>query len=754
MISTLKLRIASIHLLWILVFYHPSSLFAQTFEFAKRLGCDKAADWGRDITVDKQGNILTTGFFRSFNGIGAEAADFDPGPGFYPMWSYLGGLEAFISKLDSNGNFVWARQFDGTGGAAIGYTIVTDPAGNIYVSGNFSGEVDFDPGTGVANHSSTGSYDVFVVKLSSAGNFIWAKSFGGILEETNTDLALDNDGNIYISGSFTLEADFDPGPGTFLLNAEVYMNGYIVKLEPNGNFIWAKNMGGSGGEFSLSPSNEILYYTTFEGISDANPSINEQFIVTSQGGLDFFISKLNNEGEFLWAKGFGSKLQDYGSNLEVDSKGNIVLSGSFQGDSLFNYHNGTLLASSNIINSPFSTFLSKLSPSGEFLWTVMVGDSGKVDFGEVVIFRNKDIYFSGNFRDSVDFDPGPATHFEKAKGSPGAFILKFDSAGRYQKVLVLDGVSYIIPASLCTDSLNNLFLTGWFTSGFINGTVDFDPGPGVFSMNGTTAGGIDDIFILKLSQCQISDTISGNYCGSVTINQTSYSQSGTYSQRFNTQNGCDSTLILRLNIFQPVQSARSYQLCPGQSIQVGNKTYNTPGIYLDTLTAANGCDSLITSTLNYDIPNDTIRLSAQFGALAAPNQDSYQWLDCNLGFTPIAGETDSSFAPSVSGSYAVRVTKGACADTSACLLATSASPRISKSAELEVFPNPNSGKATVRWWTGTPGDRVLVSSLEGKVVLRLVLNSDRTAHIQHLPSGVYVLKVEKQGIKPVRVMVE
>jgi hypothetical protein len=88
------------------------------------------------------------------------------------------------------------------------------------------------------------------------------------------------------------------------------------------------------------------------------------------------------------------------------------------------------------------------------------------------------------------------------------------------------------------------------------------------------------------------------------------------------------------------------------------------------------------------------------------------------------------------------------------LFITSSSKSIANSSELEIFPNPNAGKATVRWKAGKPGDRVLVSSLEGKIVLRLELNADRKASLQHLPAGVYVLKPEKDGPKPVRVMVE
>ena len=138
--------------------------------------------------------------------------------------------------------------------------------------------------------------------------------------------------------------------------------------------------------------------------------------------------------------------------------------------------------------------------------------------------------------------------------------------------------------------------------------------------------------------------------------------------------------------------------------------------------------------------------------LAAPNQDSYQWLDCGNGFAPIPGQTDSSFAPTIDGSYAVRVMKGNCADTSNCLFITSIAQTERQTPELEVYPNPNTGKATVIWKGGKMGARLYLSTLEGKTVQVLHLNGQGMATLSGLPAGVYVLKAE--GLRAKRVMVE
>ena len=231
MISTLKLRIASIYFLWILVFYFPTSLLAQTFEFAKRLGCDKAADRGASIVVDKSGNIYSTGYFRSFNGIGAQAADLDPGPAFFPMWSYEGGTGVYISKLNFAGNFVWAKQFQGVGGS-WGTSILMDQNEDIYITGRFSGTLDFDPGPNVFSITSNPSnLDIFLVKLDSDGNFIWAKSFSGNQEKHANGLIKDRSGNILISGFFSGKIDLDPGPDSLYTEA---LSAQFQALNSNG----------------------------------------------------------------------------------------------------------------------------------------------------------------------------------------------------------------------------------------------------------------------------------------------------------------------------------------------------------------------------------------------------------------------------------------------------------------------------------------------------------------------------------------
>lgn len=161
--------------------------------------------------VDNSGNVYSAGCIF-------DTLDFDPGPSVYNLYGSL-----FIQKLDSSGNFLWAKSFMVS--ARIN-DLTLDPNNNVIVTGHFSGTADFDPGPGVFNLTCIGAItDIFIVKLDTLGNFIWAKSTGGNEEDRGSSVCTDRSGNIYCCGHYNQSADLDPGPGVFnvtTLNSTFY----------------------------------------------------------------------------------------------------------------------------------------------------------------------------------------------------------------------------------------------------------------------------------------------------------------------------------------------------------------------------------------------------------------------------------------------------------------------------------------------------------------------------------------------------
>jgi hypothetical protein len=139
------------------------------------------------IAVDRSGNIISSGYFNG-------TADFNPGAGTESLTS-LGSIDAFVSKLDSSGNFLWAKRIGNSGGDNA-KSVGVDTDGNVLIAGDFSGTVDFDPSDGTANLTSNGQGDIFISKFDPAGNFLWVKGFGGTSTDSGIYLAVDRSGNI------------------------------------------------------------------------------------------------------------------------------------------------------------------------------------------------------------------------------------------------------------------------------------------------------------------------------------------------------------------------------------------------------------------------------------------------------------------------------------------------------------------------------------------------------------------------------
>ena len=140
----------------------------------------------------------------------------------------------------ANGDFVWAK---GMGGASydLGTDVTVDSSGNVYTTGNFYGTVDFDPGMGVLYLTSVGDSDIFVSKLDSSGNLLWAKRMGGTNYDKGYSIAVDPSGNVYTTGGVYGTVDFDPGElSGFYLNSAGGSDIFVSKLNSSGNFVWAK----------------------------------------------------------------------------------------------------------------------------------------------------------------------------------------------------------------------------------------------------------------------------------------------------------------------------------------------------------------------------------------------------------------------------------------------------------------------------------------------------------------------------------
>ncbi len=466
-------------------------------DWAKRMG-GTGSDAGMNMVLDAAGNIYTTG---SFSG----TADFDPGTGVFNLTS-TGNGDTFISKLDPDGNLIWAKAMGGTG-YDTGAGIVVDVSGNVYITGGFSGSSDFDPGAGTFTMTAgtTGEADIFIAKLDTNGNFVWAKGvLGGTWWDNGLKIVLDASGNVIVVGRVYFQGgarDFDPGPGAFFVTIG-HEDAFILKLDNNGNFVWVKTLGGVDEDrgYSIAVDAAENIYTTgyFESTADFDPGAGT-FNMTASGDWDVFISKLTKDGAFVWAKAMVNSNPTYhtdgiyGNKIAVDASGNVYTTSRFNGTADFDPGAGISTLTSL---GGFDIYVSKLTTNGDFMWAKSMGGSGFDEGLNISFDGSGDVYVSGFFTQTVDFDPGAGVLNLTSAGGNDIFISKLDANGNFEWARSMGSTGDDRSVGLTLDATGNPYLMGWFQS-----TVDFDPGACTYNL---TSAGSYDTFIQKLRQITVA----------------------------------------------------------------------------------------------------------------------------------------------------------------------------------------------------------------------------------------------------------
>jgi hypothetical protein len=472
--------------LFFAVFGISASWAQPNLAWAKSAG-GSGDDFVYSVKVDNAGNVYSTGYFYN-------TVDFDPGAGISNL-TQEGNGDIFVLKLDASGNFVWARSMGGSL-PDRGVDISVDNAGNVYTVGFFNDTTDFDPGVGTFNLTSAGQRDIFISKLDASGNFVWAGSIGGTNNDYANSIELDASGNLHITGGFNGMADFDPGVGSFNLTPVGNTDIFVLKLDAAGSFIWAKGMGSTTVDFAnsiaLDASGNVITTGRFSGTGDFDPGAGVSNLSTT-GGDDVFVSKLNSNGDFVWAKNFGSlSASDEAYSVAIDNNGNIYTTGEFGATADFDPGAGTFNISS--VSAGIDVFISKLDSSGNFVWAKSIGGPGLEAGNSIAVDASGNVYTSGSFTDSADFDPGVGIVELVSAGSSEVFISILDPSGNYIWADKIGSVSIDNGFSIATDASDNIYCAGQF-----NSTVDFDPGPAIFNLTASP----NDFFIMKLGSFSV-----------------------------------------------------------------------------------------------------------------------------------------------------------------------------------------------------------------------------------------------------------
>lgn len=391
--------------------------------WVRTFGASNYLNAANSIEVDNNGNVFIVG------SCGA-GTDFDPSPSTYT----LGATGIFVLKLDATGNLVWVKGMGGTTGTKA-YDVELDIAGNVYLVGNFSNTVDFDPGVGTHTVSAAGSPYVFILKLDPSGDFVWLDTFGnGSGSPYASSISVEPSGNIVIGGRFSGTIDFDPSASTaYTLSALSGQSIFILKLNSSGSLVWANGLGddtgynGGGCRVNIDNIGDIYVTGDFTGTVDFISGVGN-YTMNPNGGSDMFLLKINSAGNFKWVKNVGGVYNDVCYSSCIDGSGGIYIVGSFKGTVDFDPGPSTLTLTS-VASLTANLFTTKFDTSGNFKWVKSLNGNNFNYLGvDIKVASSGDVYTTGTFTGTLDFDPETSFSNITSNGDVDGFLQKMNQS--------------------------------------------------------------------------------------------------------------------------------------------------------------------------------------------------------------------------------------------------------------------------------------------------------------------------------------
>ncbi len=422
-------------------------------------------DRGQAVAIDGSGRTV---FGGSFYG----TTDF--GGGSVSSAVCCGGatstMDGFLAEYAADGSYLWARGLGADSDDAV-RGVATDSSGAVLATG-YQGSYNVDYGGGAQfNH---GGNDLFLAKYDATGTWVWSKTVGGTGYDQGNAVAATSTGDVYLTGYIGSSAsgvDFGGGP---LISAGL-SDVFIAKYSSTGTHLWSRRFGGTGNDqgmaIAVDSSGNVYVIGSFEGTVDFGTGLGP---VTSFGLRDIFLVKYSATGMPLWALRFGSTGDDVGYGLAIDSLGDLVMAGKFQGTVAVGSFSVTSAGGDDVL-------VVKLTGSTPIWAKRFGGASGDQAIG-LATDASRNVVVTGYFTGSVDFGGGALLG-----AGLDVFLLRLTPAGSYLSAKRFGSFDTQIGNAVAVSGAGAVCVTGYFAN-----TIDL--GSGI-----TTSRGGYDIFAGRVS---------------------------------------------------------------------------------------------------------------------------------------------------------------------------------------------------------------------------------------------------------------
>jgi len=343
------------------------------------------ADEAYGIRLDNQGNVYATGYFS----------------GIVDFSGYIirspGNRNFFVAKYKGNGDFVWIRSGQVENEDFTNF-ICTDNSGNVFVSGVFHGTIYM----GTKAYKSRDHKDLFFAKFNTDGDLQWMKTGGGDEKDRISAIHTDDDGSLYITGSFEKVLVFDK----MLVESSGKRDIFLAKFTPEGHVDWLRKGGSAtGDDYSTAievDQTENIYITGyFSGLAYFDGKQ-----LKSAGSDDIFLVKYDSMGNVIWSRQAGGQGNEHARSLIMDTFGDVYLAGEF--DHSFSF------AKKNVVRSgDWDVFVLRYSQDGEMMGSSQVDGTGFKRANSLAIDKTGNVYLLGYFIQQASFgnilytSPGP-----------------------------------------------------------------------------------------------------------------------------------------------------------------------------------------------------------------------------------------------------------------------------------------------------------------------------------------------------------
>ena len=408
------------------------------------------------------------------------------------MKRVLFSVLCFLPFLASAQNLTvsWVNAIGGAAGDEIIQSTVVDASGNVYISGSFKGTVNFNPNGTASNLTSVGLSDAFFAKYTSAGLLVWVKQLGAGGSDEVYAMTVDGSGNVYIAGYFNGTVDFDPNAAVANLTAAGSDDIFFGKYSSAGTLTWANAHGSTGIDAALAikvdPAGSVYVTGYFNGTVDFDPSNTVTNNKTSVGSDDIFLGKFSSAGALTWIDTFGSSASDIGYSIDLDNS-SIYITGYYS--ATIDLDPGTGLSNTTNIGGTDAFFSKYDLSTGALAWWATVRSAGN-DEGTSIVVSGANFYLGGVFSSSANFYSLGGTVTKVSNGGTDIFIAKYDGATSLPTLTWVNQIGGLLDERsnlLTLDGSTNVYSTGYF-----QGTVDFDPSTSTVSL---VSNGLKDIYI-------------------------------------------------------------------------------------------------------------------------------------------------------------------------------------------------------------------------------------------------------------------